>query len=356
MRRDVGKMMTEGSSAWLMDLVHGMYDHPGLVKELHQMLTVARRHGLRTGRNNRQIAAVLHPSDPFYYREGPSLLPAQVSMFKQFEMERMGVGYDDLTLDDLEFLSPEQTAQYRFWVFPSAAHLTDRQVETIRRHCCRNGNHVLWTHGVGVVGNKGLDMDRMAEITGLRCGLTMEPGELSITIDTGCGHPLVQGLRPSLAYGTHGDLSPDQIKHHAALEMYPSSQEGFQVAPRFYIEDGQGSLGRLNDDVLAGRVGLAVRNMGDWVSVVSAAPLAPKGLLRNIAREAGCHVYTDFLGQTFHCENYLGLFFHADGPCRIRLPRPATVTDICTEAVLAKKASEVTVQAEIDKALLLHWE
>ncbi len=357
-QRDVGKTMCEGASAWIMDLAGGMYDDPSLVEVLRGVAEGWGRHSLAAGQPNRQVAVLLNPQEAFYYREMDDFLGPLHPVFKQFELERMGLGYDDLILPDLEVLSPEETARYRLWIFPSAVHLTDDQLAAIRRHAFRNGNHVVWNYGVGVVGPGGLDLKRMQAITGFRCEATDTAGEVAVRIERG-NHPFLAGVGGPVVYGTHGNLGPDQIKPHIALKQYPSAEEGFRVAPRFWIAEGGTGLGEaldLGEAVDTGpRTGLAARDMEGWISVLSVAPLLPKAVLREIARSAGCHVYTDFPGQSFHCRGYYGHFFHEAGRCRILLPERGPVVEVWSGRGLADDADTVEIEAAPSRAVLLRY-
>ena len=185
------------------------------------------------------------------------------------------------------------------------------------RHCFRNGNHVLFNYAVGVCHGDELDLERMRQITGFDCGYTLAPGELAVRVHR--ADPLyLDGVKEGTVYGTYGDLSPQMIRHHAALKSYP---ESFQITPRFWIKSGGEILGETLDYGETPRGGLAIAPRDGWTSILSVAPLLPREALRSIARAAGCHVYTDFPGQVFHCEGYLGMYFHETGPCVFKLPR-----------------------------------
>jgi hypothetical protein len=129
LRRDLARTITQGASAWYMDLVAGMYDSPDAVDELKRVLEVGREHALSAGHGNRQVAVVLRPEDISLFRENEPLLTPLVSMFKQFQLERMGLGYDEFLLSELSLLSPEQTSQYRAWVFPTLVRPSDSELK-----------------------------------------------------------------------------------------------------------------------------------------------------------------------------------------------------------------------------------
>ncbi|MFA7344780.1 MAG: beta-galactosidase [Terrimicrobiaceae bacterium] len=354
-RRELNKMLCEGSAGWYMDLRGGYYDSPAVVAELKKTLEAGSRARPEAGRPNTHVAVVLDPRSSFYFREGEPLLAPLVDAFKQHSLARMGLGFDDFSLEDLDDLPVEATARYKFWIFPCAVHLSEKNLTAIRRHACRKGNHVLWNYAVNVCGRNRPDLDAMERATGFRCGVSMEPGELAVTVPPG-KHPWTMALKEKLVYGTRGDLSPDDIKYHAILGMYATSEKGFQISPRFFIEAGGETIGTLND--LPGQpAGLATRPMEGWVSVLSCAPLLPHTLLREIARAAGCHVYADFPGQVVQCENHVGMFFHADGPCPIRLPYEASrVVELYSGREVARHCDEFIFEARKNHAVLFHWQ
>lgn len=355
LRRDVGRQLCEGSTGWIMDLSGGLYDgDPELIRELGRLVTEWTRLGLCPSRNNRQVAVVVDPRETFYFPEAEDFLMPLYPVFKQFELERMGLGYDDLILNDLEALSPEETEQYRLWIFPSSVHMDDRKRALIRRHACRNGNLVLWIYGVGVAASDGPSTQDMEAITGFEVGLTEEPGEVVVEVGPG-EHPVLEGIRETLVYGTRGALDPDTIRKNVMHRIYPTSAEGFHVSPRFHISGGGTILGKALD-LNADGGGLALRNMGDWTSVLSVAPLVPGRLLRNLARAAGCHVYTDFPGQSFQCEGVFGLYTHADGTCRIAFPGRGIIRNLWTSEVLCPDGDVLEFETDAYRCHLLSLE
>ena len=348
MRRDLARTITQGANAWYMDLTHGMYDDPQLVAHLRRTLDVARHHALQAGGNNRQVAVVLCPDEAMHFRESEPLLTPLIAMFKQFHLERMGLDYDDLLIDDLDRLIADDTRQYRLWILPSCVSLTDAQWAALKRHACRNGNHVLFNYAPGVSHGQGIDLTRMSEITGLDCDCTRDAGELNVRVEP-ANHPLLAGVDAPLVYGTAGDdLSAATLKHHAALKDYPDS---FSITPRFFVRDGGTMLGRV-DYGQGAQGGLAIADPGDWASVLSVAPLMPAALLRNLAAAAGCHVYTDFPGQVVHCDGYLGMYFHGDGQCTFRLPQPMRVHDVWHDEPVAMDGCALRVEARANTAVL----
>lgn len=328
LQREMNKMLTEGSAGWYMDLVGGYYDSPGLINSLAKIRAIGDEYRFKAGKIKRQVAVVLDQNMPFYFTERYKLFEPLYHVFKQYELERLGLEYDDLTLGTLSYMTPEESEQYKFWIFPGLLHVNDETEALLKKHVFRNKNHVLWCYAAGVLSNaENLDLSRMKLITGFDCGVELTEGEISVRMERDA-HALLKDLpKENYHYGTYGDLSPYFIQLNAPLLKYPSpvwqghasEDEGFQISPRFYVKSGGEMLGTIPD--LAGeKTGLAISEHKGWTSVFSVAPAVPRDLVRLIARKAGCHIYTEAPGQLTHSENLVGFYSHEDGVVDFALP------------------------------------
>ncbi|OGV53032.1 MAG: hypothetical protein A2X45_11395 [Lentisphaerae bacterium GWF2_50_93] len=327
LERDMNRLLTDGSACWFMDLVGGYFNEPGTVTALGKLREIGNNYRFKAGGNNHQIAILMDPTHSFHFREQDNLFRVLFQTFKQYELELMGMGYDDLTVETLKHLDPEETARYKFWIIPCLLSVDDNVLELLKKHVLRNNNHVLWFYGAGLLGGGRLpDTDFMRDMTGFCVVLEHAEGELSIIVNRN-EHPLLRNLPKSrYHYGTYGDLDPNFVKHHAPLMDYPSSVwqghasegEGFRIAPRPYIVSGGTSLGKIRD-MPDNKTGLAAREMGEWLSVLSTVPSMSRDILKSIAVEAGCHLYTDATGQLAHSENLIGFYSHKTATARFHL-------------------------------------
>jgi len=73
-------------------------------------------------------------------------------------------------------------------------------------------------------------------------------------------------------------------------------------------------------------------------------PVLPPAVIRNMAREAGVHIYCD--NNDFMAANnwLLCVCAASDGPRTVRLPRKAKVVDALTDEVTASDATEFTLE------------
>lgn len=84
--------------------------------------------------------------------------------------------------------------------------------------------------------------------------------------------------------------------------------------------------------------GLKIERLPGWVSIYSPGPVVSSKSLREVARIAGCHVYSDSDDPFFCNSSYVALHSRTAGTKRISLPRRCTVRDALTGELIARSA------------------
>jgi hypothetical protein len=102
--------------------------------------------------------------------------------------------------------------------------------------------------------------------------------------------------------------------------------------------------------------GLVVKKQSGWTSIYSSAPILPAALLRNIARTAGCHIYSDAGDVVVANRNILSVYAPGGGVRAIRLPRKSRVVDFLTGKTLAEQATEFPLTMAPNSTVLLSIE
>jgi hypothetical protein len=180
-------------------------------------------------------------------------------------------------------------------------------------------------------------------LTGIQIGENDTAGELHVDI-VNTNSPYLRGMK-NTAYGTDVDVQ-DIIRYYDHQIYLKDPRDpglrrdlpGFRINPRFYSTDsGATVLGQL-----AGleKPGLVVKKQDGWTSIYSSAPILPSDLLRGIAREAGCHIYSDANDVVYAGGEYLGIYAPGGGARMIELPQAARVTDLLRNTVTVKDGKE----------------
>jgi hypothetical protein len=351
--RDYAYALTENIGMWYMELLGGTYGSPEIHALLSRVRQVDERHLGADKRSNADIAVVLDEDSLRYFGDGEVFLTALLGAQKQWELNYIGAPYDTYTLADLE---DQALRDYKLYIFLDTFRVSAAQRAAVQQRLKRNHATAVWVYAPGYIDGK-LSTDNMQALTGIRVAEEASAGELHVTL-TPAGHPYTASLPRGLAYGS--DVNVAAIKRYFDHRLYLKDPAdvtlqrdlpGFSIQPRFYGDDPNatvlGTLAGMN------RPGLLVKEQDGWTSVYSSAPILPAGLLRNIARAAGCHVYTDAGDVVYANRSFLAIYAPGGGKRSVRLPRPARVVDLMNNGVVAAGVTEFPLEMRANTTRLL---
>ena len=129
---------------------------------------------------------------------------------------------------------------------------------------------------------------------------------------------------------------------------------GFRISPRFFADDAKATV--LGELAGVQKPGLVVKKQSGWTSIYSSAPILPAALLRNIARDAGCHIYSDANDVVYANKHFLCLYSPGGGERIVRLPQKSRVTDVLENKVIENGAKEFTLTVSPGSSVLLKLE
>lgn len=351
--RDYAYALTNGFGMWWTDLFGGTYHDDKIVGLLSQLKSIDNRYLEADRQSNADIAVVLDESSFEYFGDGEPLFNALLTAQKQWELGFMGAPWDPFLLSDM---GNPKLRDYKLYIFLNTFHVTPEEREAVQKRLKRNGATAVWVYAPGYIGDK-LSVDNIQALTGIHVAETDSAGELHVDI-TSSDSPYTRGLPHPMAYGT--DMNVADITHWYDHQLYlkdprdPSLQRdlpGFRINPQFWSDDPHvqvlGNLAGVN------KPGLVVKKMPGWTSIYSSAPILPAALLRNIARAAGCQIYSDGGDVVYANREFLGIYSPAGGNRTIHLPGHSDVTDLLANKVLAQNASEFSVDLPPNTTLLL---
>ena len=232
----------------------------------------------------------------------------------------MGAPADVYLLSDLK--RPDFPA-YKVYVFLNAAYLDEATRRAIERKVKRPGAAALWCFAPGALTDQGLSADAMRTLTGIR--LAMEPRASVQQVEAAPSAPRMPEL---------GLIGWDQ-----------------PYGPTVWADDPAAeALGLVRD---SGRPGLVRKRINGWTSVAFTGVGLPPPLLREIARQAGAHIWLDTNDALDTDAEWLCIHARGTGPKTLRLPAPCRVTNAMTGEVLSPRADRLTIQMKAGETILL---
>ena len=352
--RDFGYAFTRGSGMWYMDLLGGMFHDPAITQLLSDIKGVDEKYLDADKRSVPDIAVILDEDSFRYFGDGEVLFTALLSAQKQWELGFLGAPFDCYRLRDL---MESGVPDHRLYILLNAFRVTPAERAVLHARFKRNSATAVWVYAPGYIGENGLSLSHMQSLTGIRLAEDDSPGELHVEV-TNFEHACTKDVPKGLSYGT--DVNVEAIKatfdHHLYLKdpSDPSLRRdlaGFRITPRFFSDDPEvtvlGQLAGLN------KPGLVVKSQKGWMSVYSSAPILPAALLRNIARAAGCHIYSDAGDVVYANKRFICIYAPHGGRRVIHLRRPGIVLDAFDNSMLSSGSADFALSMEANSARLM---
>ncbi len=351
--RDYGYALSKGFGMWWTDLHGGTFHDDQIIRLLGDLKKVDEKYLDADKRSNADIAVVLDEASFTYFGDGEPLFNALLTAQKQWELGFIGAPWDPCLLTDM---ANPKLRDYKLYIFLNTFRVTPEQRAAIHARLKRNHATAVWVYAPGYIGEK-LSVDYMQDLTGIRLAESDSAGELHVDI-TAYDHAYTKSLPNGFAYGT--DVNVANIIRWYDHQIYlkdprdPSLQRdlpGFRINPRFWSDDPEAKvLGRL-----AGldKPGLVVKKQPGWTSVYSSAPILPATLLRNIARAAGCHIYSEANDVVYANRNFLCIYAPGGSTRTIHLPEESRVVDLLENRIVSEGTKEFPLTMAPNSTVLL---
>jgi hypothetical protein len=323
--RELAEVVAKRATVSWFDMSGGWFDHPRILAAIGRGQEVMRASLGHRKPFASEIGVFVDPHSFYWMR--PTAANSALDLNQVTLMPQCGAPWDFLLLDDIG--SP-MLPDYKLYVFLNAFYVEPARREAIHAKLQRNGATALFVYAPGYLGPEGESLDQMRALTGIR--IAKQDRETRPQVLLAAGDPLARGL-------TSGQ---------------PLGAPGLTVWPSFYADDPAVRVaGRLVD---LRQPGLVIKRLGHWTSVYSAAMQLPPGLLRNLARMAGVHVWLDTDDALYTDGQIVGLHAATDGVKRLHLPRRFQVFDAITGQPISGDHGVVPVSFHRGQTALLRLE
>ena len=319
--RELAEVLAKRAAVSWFDMGGGWFSHPQVLAAIGRGQAVMRESLHRRRPFAPQIGVFVDPQSFYWMR--PTNANAALVLNQVVLMPQAGAPWDFLLLDDIG--SPI-VPDYKLYVFLNAFCIDPVRREAIHAKLKRNKATALFVYAPGYLGESGESLDAMRALAGIR--IAKEDVEARPQVLLEPGDPLARDLKPGAPLGA--DLT---------------------VWPTFYADDPEARVaGRL---VASARPGLVVKRLDGWTSVYSAAMQLPPGLLRNLARTAGVHVWLETDDALYTDGQILGLHAATEGQKTLRLPGRFQVSNAATGEPVPSDGRTIAVSLKPAQTVLL---
>ncbi len=330
LRRNWAGAVTDGGGVWWMEQGPGWFEDAAVLEALGRLHAVHADLPAAARRSGAQIALVIDERSADTLVQSTELtLPLLVDQTVGC-LSYMGAPYDIILSSQLA-TAPE----YKVYLLPQV-YAPSPEVRGQLQALRGPGRTLVWVHAPGLLTPQGLSEQAASELTGMRLSLREIGGPTFVSLfaqSEGWSAALPGGY----SYGTHNRIGPllevtDPEARVLGLARSTSANLLDGVSWPLWCYQG---------------AGLAEKTVDGARVIFSAAGPLPAPLLREIARSAGVHIYTEGGDYVTAGASLLALHAAFSGTHHIRLPRQAKVTDALTGAVVGDGLSEFAVHLNL---------
>lgn len=281
LRREFLLTRVKRTGMWWFDFFGGYYDADPLRKEIANLVRVSRRLEDIDMRSVAQIA-VFGDTQSMYYTSSLSRLSDDLVVNPPDVLARVGAPWDIYNFSDIANANIPWS-QYRMVVFLNCLRIEREQREHIERHVAKNGRTLVWIWAPNFIQADGVSANGISAVTGIRVAAH----------DAVDGSVEVEGT--GARYGFSDRLFP----------LFRIAEESVTVLGRY---------------ASSGVPALASKRFAEYTSVYSAVPNLPAALYRELARQAGVHIYSSGKDPVYVNSRLIGIHMQSPQAPEVLLP------------------------------------
>ena len=322
-KRDYANAMVNGHGLWLYDMTGGWLDDD----QIYDFMSDAKAEydfNVYVEREQRSDIAVFVGDECAAYMTADDVSNMPYTLYEPLLMQQrkhlaaIGTGYDTYSMSAL---LDGKVTNHKVNLILSPYEITTEMERAIEKYLKRDGQIVVWVYLPGISEGTRLNLSNVEDVTGFKIGLEERKAGLQVKITNG-SHDLTKGMEG---------------------QVYGSSQPS-ATSPITYIADTSGAT-VLGYNLDGNQPGLAIKDMGDWTSVYSAAPCIDVQMLRNLLTMADSHIYSENNEDVIYANNHYVALHSAEGGTKtISLPEKHSVYDVFAEEFVSMDTDTITYE------------
>jgi hypothetical protein len=328
-RRSMGFALCSGAYESFFDLHGGYYNDPQLmaeVKKINEMTDMAKRYY----RNSNSEILVVSDEASCSYTTFRSSFLADSLLSAQHQIIKIGAPADHILINDLELLN---TDRYKLVIFLNNYNMTDAQRQLVDKKLKYGGKYLMWCYAPGYFNENKITSDNMEALTGIKIVPAANENFIAAQI------ALAKGSLP---------LNEALLKTEKTV-IGPDSKNCRLFSVQDKTADVLGTIPQGSD------VTLAIKNMGKWTSIYSITPVLPPSTYREIARNAGVHIYNE-KDDTFYANTcFAAIHANGEGKRTITFPWATDIYDVMEQKYLGTNKDSITYDFKNGETLILRW-
>jgi len=281
---------TSGLYWYDMGRERGWFDDEDIEKLIGRLNFIAENNLTYSRKPVSEICVVVEPKSFLYLKPlSPYLsnldLITDLIGHQREQIARIGAPFDFHLATDFNL---KNMPEYKFYIFLVSFYIDEETKNSILKKLKNSNAIVLWLYAPGFITDGGFSLQNMEEITGMK-----------------------------INYIETESVGETEIKNEKFYKFCKSFRTTKPTGLIFYVENPEETYGLLS---MNKKPSFCSKKMDGWVSIYSSIPVIPAEILREIAKEAGVHIYSESNDAVYVCENFLGIHINNTGEKKIKFP------------------------------------
>lgn len=336
LKREFGRNLLVDTHAWWFDqqIGGGRYKDGEIYKLFVRQQEIAHQAYEKDRRKNSEIAFIYDEESLHVISEESS--HQLVEYFRNYEIDIIGAPSDRYFHNDL--LNPNMP-DYKLYVFANTLYLTDAERAAIKEKLRKNHAVALFMYASGCINpdrEKIFSEDNVTDLTGIKMGIVN--GVVRGKFKFYKNEKLLSGNLDKAEL--YGDFKRKMwFNSSTGANIFIPRSSRVNLYPEFHsIDEEATDLAYLVENK---NPALTVKECGGFTSIYCASKYICSDVMREIARYAGCHIYTENNDVLYANNNYVVVHAARSGDKVIKLPKQASAYEVYEEQYYSENSAEI---------------
>lgn len=334
LKRQFSNILIHQAAAWWCDWTKewmGSYDFPDTMKLFKRMVDLGNHNLQLEHRETASEIAIVIDATGSFYRTTKNNIDIPNWRARGWAISRMGAPVDYVLLSDI---LEGKAKEYKMYYMLNCFHLSGEDRAKLKGILERDGKTTLWIYAPGYADDEKIDVQNVRDLTGMDVIIRERRWSVNI-MPSNFEDPIMAKLPTSMFWGTDNQLGP----------IFAINTEGTDAVNLATSVSQQGRF----------ECGFAIARRENYTYAYSVAPLVPAIVLRELAREAGVHIYCEEDDVFYAGHDYVCLHTVRSGNKTVKLPRRADIYNAFTGEKIAENVTEFTDRMQAGTTKLYYF-
>ena len=339
MKREFGRTICEDVQAWWFDQLIGgrRYKYPEIYDLISKQQAIAHEAYSQNREKKSEIALI-------FDEESMQSVSFQTSrdtfeLFRNYEMARIGAPVDQYYHNDM---ADPNMPSYKLYIFVNTYLLSAEEREIIKAKIKRDGAVALWLYAPGFIepmAEEKMSVEHMKALTGFDFEVIDERYD-AVFRWNGEAHEISSSFDKRALYGKF-----DRRRTMMLMSTNdPISRYDTYLYPFFRVADKDART--LAYTLTTHEPAVSIKESPDgFTSIYYASKCIKSEVVREIARFAGCHIYTESDEVLYANDNYVTLHCDSTGKKTLRFKEPCSPYEVYEKKYYGEGVTEIEFDA-----------